>query len=234
MYPSVFNWSTGKDSALALYHILNSKDYNIESLVTNVNQELNRVSMHGLHEALLDAQAEAMGLPLQKIYFSGDVTMQAYSEKMTDAIRELVSRGISHSIYGDIFLEDLKAYRESIHEGFAIDLVYPLWKQNTRSLLEEFIDLGLKAIPVCINANKLDPSFLGRIIDRDFLNDLPVDVDPCGENGEFHTFVYDGPIFNYPVAFEQGEKVIRTYGSGSKDDSKSWDTRFWYLDLILK
>ncbi|WP_115462999.1 Dph6-related ATP pyrophosphatase [Winogradskyella aurantiaca] len=234
MHPSVFNWSTGKDSALALYHILNSKNYTVESLVTNVNQNFKRVSMHGLQEELLDVQAEAIGLPLKKIFFSGDVSMEAYSEQMKDLVTKLISSGITHSIYGDIFLEDLKDFRESIHEGYSMELVYPLWKKDTRELLEEFIDLGFKAIPVCINADKLDPSFLGRIIDNDFLKDLPEYVDPCGENGEFHTFVYDGPIFKRPVGFDEGEKVLRTYGTASNDDSKSWDTRFWYLDLIAK
>ncbi|MEM1002146.1 MAG: ATP-binding protein, partial [Bacteroidota bacterium] len=135
--------------------------------------------------------------------------------------------------YGDIFLEDLKSYREELHQDLNIDLHYPLWKHDTRELIEEFIGLGFKAIPICINASKLDLSFLGREIDMDFLNDLPKHIDPCGENGEFHTFVYDGPIFSSPIPYKKGTVVKKDY-STSQDDSKRWDSTFWYLDLLPK
>lgn len=234
MNKAVFNWSSGKDSALALYKILRSQDLNVAYLVTNLNKNFKRVSMHGLSEALLDAQAEALGLPLYKIWFHGDVSMEDYTRIMQEELNKLIETGVSHSIYGDIFLENLKAFRQELHKGLPVDLVYPLWNRSTRELLLEFIDLGFKAIPICINANLMDASFLGRTIDHQFLEELPESVDPCGENGEFHTFVYDGPIFKHPVAFEHGETVLRTYGSESKGDEKSWDSKFWYLDLVPK
>ena len=230
---AVFNWSSGKDSALALHYILRDNKYKVKYLATNINNDVKRVSMHGLREELLENQAACIGLPLRKIYFKGEVTMATYETLMRKEAMDLIDEGVRYTIFGDIFLEDLKTYRATLHKGLDFSLIYPLWKQDTRKLLLEFIDLGFKAILVCVNANKLDPSFLGRIIDRDFINDLPKGVDPCGENGEFHTFVYDGPIFNYPVEFVLGKTIIKTYDCPN-DTSSKWDNTFWYLDVLPK
>ena len=155
--------------------------------------------------------------------------------KFTQALK---AENYTHSIFGDIFLEDLRSYREQQLAETGITAVFPLWERDTKQLIREFLSLGFKAITVCVNAKLLDKSFVGRIIDESFLNDLPDNVDPCGENGEFHTFVFDGPIFSKPVAFEIGEKILRSYLPNDNDDdncfsgSSNWDTQFWYCDLV--
>lgn len=244
MKKAYFNWSSGKDSALALYKILQQKEYTIEKLITNVNKDFGRVSMHGLKEELLEAQAKSIGIDLEKIEFSADVTMQDYNERMYKKTSELKQQGFTSAIFGDIFLEDLRSYRDSQLAKVGISGVYPLWKQNTKDLLYEFLDLGFKTITVCTNAKLLGKEFVGRIIDEDFIKDLPKNVDVCGENGEFHTFCFDGPIFKESIPFTTGEKVLRSYTLHEKDsdnchstkekNTKNYDTSFWYCDLSLK
>jgi len=224
-----FNWSTGKDSALALYKILQDKSYSTEVLVTTVSKRLQRVSMHGVREELLESQAKQIGLPLYKIYFPEDVSMETYNIIMKENLEKLIiPNKYEYAVFGDIFLEDLKAFREKKLSELNLKAVFPLWKSNTKELLLEFISLGFKAITVSVNANLLDESFVGRILDENFINNLPPNVDVCGENGEFHTFVFDGPIFKTPIKFEVGEKVLKTYESSDND---TWDNSFWYCDL---
>mgnify|MGYP000141076301 CR=1 FL=1 len=236
-----FNWSSGKDSALALYKIQQNSNYAVDLLVTTTNQDFERVSMHGLRNELLEKQVEAIGLPLQTIPFPANVTMDSYSETMKNAMNSLVSKGYTHGVFGDIFLEDLKAYRDKKLAEVGVEGVYPLWKQETKQLIHDFLDLGFKAITVCVNAKLLGKEFVGRIIDEQFIKDLPDNVDVCGENGEFHTFVFDGPIFSKPVDFTLGEKVLRSYTlhkddsdncHQSKEEQKNYDTGFWYCDLV--
>ncbi|RXG23823.1 Dph6-related ATP pyrophosphatase [Leeuwenhoekiella aequorea] len=239
MKQAYFNWSSGKDSTLALYEILKQQEYTITKLVTTLNSDVDRVSMHGLRETLLDLQAESLGLTLEKVFLSGNVSMAEYSKILGATTEALAAKGNTHSIFGDIFLEDLKAYREEQLDRVGIKAIFPLWKRNTLELIHSFIDQGFKAITVCVNAKHLDKSFVGRVIDKQFIKDLPAGVDPCGENGEFHTFVYDGPIFKTPIDFSIGEKVLRGYEPSECDDDncfsdnqKSWDTKFWFCDLI--
>lgn len=239
MKKAYLNWSSGKDAALALYKIQQSKEYTIDRLVTTINESFDRVSMHGLRTKLLEQQVKALGLPLQTITFPKEVSMETYTSTMGIAMEELVAQGYGYSIFGDIFLEDLRAYREEKLKEAGIQGVFPLWKKDTKALLTEFLSLGFKAITVCVNAKLLDKSFCGRIIDENFIADLPNAVDPCGENGEFHTFVYDGPNFKNPVDFGLGEKVLRNYTPSKnsnnchkKNEATSWDTSFWYCDLI--
>ncbi|TCP26804.1 uncharacterized protein (TIGR00290 family) [Tenacibaculum skagerrakense] len=242
MKKAFFNWSSGKDSALALYKIIEQKEYTIETLLTNVNEDFARISMHGLREELLDKQVESLDLPLEKLYFPAQVTMDLYSEKMREKLSSFKSKGMKYSVFGDIFLEDLKNYRDKKLAEVNLEGVYPLWKKDTKEVIHEFIDLGFKAITVCVNAKLLGKEFVGRIIDKDFINDLPDNVDVCGENGEFHTFVFDGPIFKNPVDFEIGEKVLKSYTLNDDDDQnchsntsekvKAYDTSFWYCDLM--
>ena len=237
-----FNWSSGKDSALALYKYQKDHSQKIDKLVTTLSKDLERVSMHGLRKELLLQQADSIGIPLQIVELDADNSMESYNRKMEELVSGLKTEGFSKSIFGDIFLDDLKEYREAQLKPFGIKAVFPLWKKNTNQLMQEFIDLGFKAIVICTNSKLLDNSFCGRIIDSDFLIDLPDNVDPCGENGEFHTFVFDGPIFKKPVPFQIGEKVSRSYKPSKKNDddcftdtdSASWDTEFCYLDLIPK
>lgn len=236
MKKAYLNWSSGKDAALSLYKLHQGNEYSVEKLVTTVNTQFNRISMHGVRAKLLQMQADSIELPLHTIALHGEISMNNYNEIMERETGKLLSEGFTHSVFGDILLEDLKAYREKQLKEIGLDTVFPLWQENTHRLLEEFIRLGFKAIVVCVNANKLDKSFCGRELDATFLKDLPKDVDPCGENGEFHTFVFDGPIFTTPISFEVGEVVQKSYAP-SKDGSDSsekttWDLNFWYCDLI--
>ncbi|SHI96842.1 MJ0570-related uncharacterized domain-containing protein [Mesonia phycicola] len=238
MNKTYLNWSSGKDAMLALHHLQSSSNFSVEKLVTTVNSDYNRVSMHGLPISLLEKQAESLQLPLHQIPLDGDVSMQVYNQTMQRHVSLLKEEKFTHTVFGDIFLEDLKTYRENELQKVGVTPVFPLWKKDTKSLVEEFINLGYKAIVVCVNANYLDESFCGRIVDAEFLNDLPENVDACGENGEFHTFVFDGPLFSFPIEFEIGEKVLRDYTPSNEDDcyqeSQSWDHKFWYVDLKLK
>ena len=210
-YKSFFNWSAGKDSMLALYHILNDSSYSVEKLLTNINMKVDRISMHGVRVALLEQQTAALGIPLQKMILPDEPSMIEYEDKMRATLKLLQHEQFSHSVFGDIFLEDLKKYREIQLGTIGMTAVFPLWKRNTLELIHEFLDLGFKAIVVCVNEKFLDKSFCGRIIDKNFINDLPENVDVCGENGEFHTFVFDGPLFKCPVIFNKGEIVFRKY-----------------------
>jgi uncharacterized protein (TIGR00290 family) len=234
MKKTYFNWSTGKDSAIALHKLLQDPHYSVEKLLTSVNAHYDRVSMHGLRRSLMEQQVEAIGIPHTTIELPQEPTMDEYESKMKTVIAELKSEQFTTAAFGDIFLEDLKAYREKQLATVGIDTVFPIWKRETKELLHEFLDLGFKTIVVCTKSELLDESFAGRIIDHDFIKDLPSNVDPCGENGEFHTFCFDGPIFKKPISFELGEKTYREYENPSKDEAHSNDKSmgFWFCDLI--
>lgn len=241
---ALFNWSSGKDSALALYKTLQNPEFEIDCLLTSVNQKHQRVSMHGLRVELLYRQAESIGLPLEIVAISEMPTMEAYEQAMQTTLLPLVNKGITHSIFGDIFLEDLRSYREKQLATIGLQGVFPLWKIPTKDLLQEFLQLGFKTIVVCVNERYLDQSFVGRVIDEQFIQDLPENVDICGENGEFHTFTFDGPLFSKPILFEVGEIVYRKYEKPTTADtsdtacdtsaSDAFDFGFWYCDLIPK
>lgn len=237
---SYFNWSGGKDSSLCLYHVLQQESYKLRGLLTTLSGPTKRVTMHGVREELLQQQAQHIGLPLQKVYLPEQATMEAYNSLMHDTMQPLQKQGITHAIFGDINLQDLRAYREQQLKQVGMQAVFPLWGRDTKELVEEFIALGFKAIVVCINDKLLDKSFVGRQLDRKFLSDLPPTVDPAGENGEFHTFVYDGPIFRQPIKFTTGEVVYKTYAPPTdpddncfeKEDAPKYDTGFWFCDLL--
>ncbi len=190
-----FNWSGGKDSALALHKTMLSDKYNIQCLLTNINCVHDRVSMHGVRRNLMAAQTASIGLPLVTVDLPEEPSMQEYEMMMLEKVNALKTSGCTKAIFGDIFLENLKNYREQKLKEAGIDCIFPLWKIDTTELIKEFIDAGFKAIIVCVNEQYLDKSFCGRIIDASFINDLPLTVDVCGENGEFHSFVFDGPVF---------------------------------------
>tara|TARA_R110002072_G_scaffold21664_1_gene76519 strand:- start:49537 stop:50283 length:747 start_codon:yes stop_codon:yes gene_type:complete len=239
---AVMNWSGGKDSALTLYKLQQSQEFEIACLLTSISQKYQRISMHGVRSELLDAQAKSIGIPVVKMEVPDMPSMEVYENTMRDTLSDLKKKGITASIFGDIFLEDLREYRENKLAELELTAVFPLWKQPTGKLIHEFLDLGFKTITTCVNEKYLDKSFVGRVIDEDFLKDLPANVDPCGEHGEFHTFVFDGPIFSKPIEFEIGEKVLRKYEAPkTEDDSdqcfsdKKEDPAkygFWYCDLI--
>lgn len=211
--PIVLSWSGGKDSALALHALRHSKEYHVVSLLTTVSEEYARISHHGVRVALLEAQAAAVGVPLHKLHLpSGDAgpcTNAQYEGVMREAMLAYRDAGITHVAFGDLFLEDLRAYRESRLAEVNMQAVFPLWLQDTAALAERFIDLGFEARLSCVDGRKLDGSFVGRPFDRAMLADLPETVDPCGENGEFHSFVWDGPIFERPVDVSLGRRVDR-------------------------
>ncbi len=239
---SIFNWSGGKDSALALYYALQDDRFQIEKLLTNVNSAFGRVSMHGVREVLLEQQAASIGIPLHKLRLPEQPTMKEYNTLMETTMQAFRRQDFTQALFGDIFLEDLKKYREDhlVEVGFTAH--FPLWQQDTSVLIRDFLALGFKAIVVCVKAELLDKSFVGRLIDDDFLKDLPAGVDPCGENGEFHTFVYKGPIFRQPIAFNVGEKVFRAYKAPASNDTDERcspgdaqpvaDMGFWFCDLL--
>lgn len=229
MNKAIFNWSGGKDSSLSLYYLLQTEEYDIQYLVTSVNSEFNRVSMHGVRMELLRQQVQSIGIPLFPLMMPQMPTMEMYDELMENALKRFRQEGIDYSIFGDIFLEDLKKYREDRLARVGMNGVFPIWKKPSQQLVQEFIDLGFKAVLVCVDEKHLDQSFAGRLIDESLLKDLPKGVDPCGENGEYHSFVYDGPIFQQPIEFNKGDIVYKTYADPSGQKSK---TGFWYCDLV--
>lgn len=224
-----FNWSTGKDSALALYELTRDTRYRVEALLTVVNAEHDRVSMHGVRRTLIESQAAALRLPLTTVELDTDSAMGTYENKMTTAMQQFTAAGFQASAFGDIFLEDLRRYREEKLNAVGLTAVFPLWQRNTVKLIREFIALDFKAIVVCVNTKFLDQSFAGRVIDADFLRDLPAGVDPCGENGEFHTFCYAGPIFRETIKFSLGERVTRFYKAPADSEG---DYEFCFCDLL--
>lgn len=243
MKKALFNWSSGKDSALALYKILQNPEFKIDYLLTSVNQQFQRISMHGVRVELLQQQAESIGIPLEIMEIPEMPTMEVYESVMQQTLEKLKNKGISHSVFGDIFLEDLRQYREDKLATMGFEGVFPIWRIPTKELIQEFISLGFQTVVVCVNERYLDKSFVGKIINQQFIDDLPENVDVCGENGEFHTFCFDGPIFQKPIDFELGEIVYRKYEKPKTDssntacdadDSTAYDYGFWYCDLIPK
>ena len=217
--PLILSWSGGKDSALALHALQHDARYQVVGLLTSVNEHYGRVSMHGVREALLDAQAESIGLPLYKVKLSERPSNEEYERKMRVALEGLRARDIRHVAFGDLFLEDIRQYRLDNMRKINMECVFPLWHRPTDKLAREFIALGFQAVLCCVDEQQLSDEFAGREYDATLLKDLPAIVDPCGENGEFHTFVYAGPVFRRPIAFRRGERVRR-------------DERFHFCDLI--
>lgn len=229
-----FNWSSGKDASLAFYHLQKDPKFHIDKLITSINAYHDRVSMHGLRRELLEKQVQEIGIPLDLIELPEQPTIEVYNKLLTHAVKNLQSGGYTHCGFGDIFLEDLRTYREEQLKPYDITCSFPLWQRNTKELIKEFLDLGFRAITVCIKSELLDVSFLGREIDESFINDLPSNVDPCGENGEFHTFCFDGPIFSNPIKFEIGEKIYREYKNPKQKNKLESNGKmgFWFCDLL--
>lgn len=228
MTAAYFNWSGGKDSALALWRLKQSRQYDIRFLLTSMNSLYDRVSMHGVRRSLIERQAALLGIPLVTLELGEQPGMEEYEKTMKDKVNWLKEKGCLHAIFGDIFLEDLKLYREQQLAPSGINCVFPLWKQDSRQLVQEFIQSGFRSIVVCVNDQFLDRSFCGRVINEDFIRDLPVGVDPCGENGEFHSFCIGGPLFPENIEVAVGEYVYRTYEQPGGEGKYG----FWYCDLM--
>jgi uncharacterized protein (TIGR00290 family) len=219
--PVIVAWSGGKDCTLALREIVRGGRYTVAALLTTVTREYERVSMHGVRRSLLRAQAASLRLPLHEVELSPRCSNEVYEAAMDAALAELraATPAIRGVVFGDLFLEDVRAYRERQLARAGLHGIFPLWRRDTRQLAAEFTALGYRAVVVCVDSTVLPRELAGREYDNAFVRALPAGVDSCGENGEFHTFVYDGPPFAYPVAHERGEVVVR-------------DERFVYADLI--
>ena len=206
---ALLSWSSGKDSAMALYRTLAENEYEVVSLLTTISDRFHRVSMHGVREELLEMQARLVGIQLEKVMIPYPCPNEVYEEKMRDVLTRWKARDVTHSIFGDLFLEDIRRYREEKLAQLDLIPVFPLWGKDTALLAREMLKVGFRAIITCVDPRKLDAKFAGREFDQSLLAELPKGVDPCGENGEFHTFVYDGPIFKEPISIRIGEVVNR-------------------------
>lgn len=235
MKSCIFNWSGGKDSSLALYHCLQNPEIDIKYLVTTINDAADRISMHGVRTELLIKQAESIGIPLYQIRLPEMPGMAEYDETMRFHLTKFRDEGITHSIFGDIFLEDLKAYRDARLAEIGMTGIYPLWKRGTHEIIDEFIHLGFGTVIACTQAHL--GHLAGQEINRDLIASLPPGVDVCGENGEFHTFAFKGPIFSKSIAYKTGKKVFKEYKSPKNTADSCTSTSqqtdgFWYCDLL--
>ena len=219
--PVALSWSGGKDSALTLHALRTSVEYEVTALITSVTRGYDRISIHGVRRTLLEQQAVSLGLPLVQVTLEPACSNDDYEAAFLCGLAELSVRqpGTAHLAFGDLYLADVRDYRDRLLAPTAFRGVYPLWHRPTTALAEQFIAAGFQANLVCTDDTQIDPSFAGRLFDRALLADLPAAVDPCGENGEFHTFVWDGPIFGRPVPVTKGKTVQR-------------DGRFTYCDLL--
>jgi len=236
MKKCIFNWSGGKDSALALYHCLQNPELDIRYLVTTINDAADRISMHGVRVELLEKQAESIGIPLYQVRLPEMPGMKQYDAIMRSTMEHLRAEGITHAIFGDIFLEDLKDYRDARLAEVGVTGIYPLWRRDTTELINEFFELGFETVIAC--TQKRLERIAGKEITPELVMSLPEDVDVCGENGEFHTFAFKGPIFKKEILYKAGEKVFREYAAPKNADDTCFSSApekpagFWYCDLM--
>jgi uncharacterized protein (TIGR00290 family) len=235
--PVILSWSGGKDSSYTLHQLLIDGRYEVKYLLSTINGVYKRLSMHGVREELIEAQAKSIGIPLLKVYVY-EANNAEYEKQMGDMLLKVKSEGINTVAFGDIFLEDLRIYREEKMKQAGMDCLFPIWKQDTKWLVKDFIDKGFKTCTCCINDGYLDESWCGRLIDENFVKELPPAVDPCGENGEFHSFCFEGPIYKSPVSIITGEKTYKALVLNTKDHPtpiKDAGTKgFWFCDLLMQ
>jgi uncharacterized protein (TIGR00290 family) len=215
----IMSWSSGKDSAYALHTYLQDENHEVAALLTTVTQGYDRISMHGVRRSLLKDQANSLGIPLEEVLIPMQCTDEDYGQLMQKTLEKYGSVGVGGVVFGDLFLEDVRNYREERLGRVGMQAIFPIWGTDTAVLAHSFIDLGFRAVVTCVDTEALDGEYVGREYDRSFLADLPASVDPCGESGEFHTFVYAGPMFSRMIEFKRGEKVLR-------------EDRFYFCDLI--
>jgi uncharacterized protein (TIGR00290 family) len=214
----IVGWSGGKDAAQALYELKQAENIEIAALLTTVTENYDRISMHGVRRDLLVKQANSLGYPLEEILIPPKCTNEIYEQRMQQSLERFLKEGVSGAAFGDLFLQEVRAYREERMSRVGMRCLFPLWGKPTAELARRFMDLGFRAIVVCVDTQAINREFAGREYDEAFIRDLPATADPCGENGEFHTFVYDGPIFARPIPVARGEIVLR-------------DDRFCFCDL---
>ena len=214
----IVSWGGGKDSALALHEIVESGRYEIVCLLTTLTCDYDHVCMHGIRRVLLEQQADALGLTLEKVFVDKGADNGDYELAMREVLEKYLKKDVSSVVFGDIFLEDLRKYREDKLSKTGMKAIFPIWQKDTRQLARNFINLGYKAVVTCVDSKNIDKSFVGRNFDERFLSELPPGIDWCGENGEFHSFVHDGPIFDKPIPHVTGEIVLR-------------ENRFYFCDV---
>lgn len=224
---AIFCWSGGKDSAFALHQTFLEGRFELVALLTTINERHRRISMHGVREELLDQQAESIGLRLEKVWVK-EGTHQEYNRLMEQKLLSFKSEGVTHVLFGDIFLEDLRAYRENNLNRIGLEAVFPIWKRDTKQLVHDFLQEGFETLTCCISTQFLDERFLGKKIDEEFLQQLPQGIDPCGENGEYHSFCYKGPVFIKEIPFNLGERVFRPVS----EFGISGEYGFLFVDLV--
>jgi uncharacterized protein (TIGR00290 family) len=209
MKRTLLSWSSGKDSAWSLHLLQQQSEYEIVGLLTTFNREANRVAMHAVRRELVEAQAEAAGVPLWDVDLPSPCSNADYESIMSETCKAAVQKGIEYMAFGDLFLRDIRSYREKQLEGSGLKPIFPVWGIPTRALAHSMIESGVRAKLSCVDCNCLSREFVGRDFNEQLLSDLPSEVDPCGENGEFHSFVYAGPMFRHALPIEVGEIVTR-------------------------
>ena len=235
MNEAIFCWSGGKDSAYCLHKVLTEKRFDVKYLLTTINDKFKRISMHGIREELLDRQAKSINIPLLKVRVT-EGTNEEYEKQMEIVLLKAKSEGINNVIFGDIFLEDLRIYRENNLAKIEMKGIFPLWKIDTTIIINDFIKQQFKSVICCTNDGYLGQEWVGREIDSSFIEQIPTVVDPCGENGEYHTFCYDGPIFKKKIRFTEGETIYKPLEIKTDNfctQSANVITKgFWYFDLL--
>jgi uncharacterized protein (TIGR00290 family) len=209
MKPTLLSWSSGKDSAWSLRLLRQQNEHQVVGLLTTFNQAANRVAMHAVRRSLVEAQAKAAGIPLWGVDLPQPCSNADYEQIMREACKTAVQAGIEYIAFGDLFLNEIRAYREKQLENSGLQPIFPVWGMPTRELARSMIKCGVRAKLTCVDPKRLAPEFVGREFNEELLSDLPPDIDPCGENGEFHTFVYAGPMFGHNLLVEVGEVVAR-------------------------
>lgn len=233
MIKAVFNWSGGKDSALALWKAMQSGEYEIIALLTTVNRATYRSTMHGIPLNLLEQQAASIGIPLYVVDLTPKGNMEDYETAMYKAVEHFKAEGVTHFIFGDIFLHDVRAYRERQLAPHDIAVAEPLWDKTSEEIMEEFLASGIRTVIVTTTATALGAEYIGRAIDRALVLSLPEGTDVCGENGEYHTFCYDGPLFTTPIPYELGEPVLQHYPVRLEDGTEQTYS-YWFANLNEK
>lgn len=229
------SWSGGKDAAFALYKIIQSKQYEVVHLHTVIDVETKRVGMHGVHETLVHRQAQAMGLPLEKLYLEKSENNAKYAQMMTAFYERCAKEGINAVVFGDIFLEDLRSYRNTLLTPFDLEGIYPLWRLDTKKLISDFVSTGFKTLICSANVDFFSKSEVGKDIDSEFSNRISPLIDPCGERGEFHTFVYEAPMFTNAIEVRRGkvEKKQYVFDKQKEDGSvERMQSAFWFQELL--
>lgn len=226
---AVFNWSGGKDSALALYKALQSNEYEIVSLLTTVSRETSCSSMHLIPSEFLQMQADSIGISLYQVMLPSK-DLEGYEREMIKAVNHFKEQGVTHFIFGDIFLHDVKAYREKQLTPYGIEIVEPLWDMTPEEVISDFLASGIKTKIVITQADKLGKEFIGQDLDAKFVKSLPKEVDPCGENGEYHTFVYDAPMFSKPIGFSLSEPLKLSFDI-RMDDGTTQTFHYWQVKI---